>query len=151
MPDPKRWLPNRNQFNYKWIRNVLFAYKQGRHARVLLSTRNAKERSDRDLIQTHHCESKASFSSSREALSMTSRELIAEIQLYTSWGLWKVCMAVTQELWFLRFVPFSGERIFLWVGWVGRRSDVVIITVKFRGERREGEGRQRRTARKLDG
>ena len=119
MPDPKRWLPNKNQFNYKWIRNFLFAYKQGRHACLLLSTRSAKERSYRDLIQTHHCVSKVFFISSREALSMTSGELITEIQLYTSWGLWKVCIAVTQELWFLHFALFSGEIIFFvsMLGW----------------------------------
>lgn len=118
MPDPNRWFLNKNQFNYKWIKNFFFVYKQG-HACMILATRSARERSDRDLIQTHHCESKVFFSSSREALSMTSEELRVEIKLYTSWGLWNVYVTATREY----FLLFSGGRIFFWVGWVGRTND----------------------------
>lgn len=83
MLDPNRWSLNKNQFNYEWIRNFLFVYKQG-HACMILATRSTRDRSGRDLIQTHHCESKVYISSSREALSVTFGELRMEIKLYMS-------------------------------------------------------------------
>ena len=75
---------------------------------MILATRSARDRSSRDLIQTHHCESKVFISSSREALPVTSGELRMEIKLSMSWGLWNVYEAATQEY----FLLFSGGRIF---------------------------------------
>ena len=51
---------------------------------MILATRSTRDRSGRDLIQTHHCESKVYISSSREALSVTFGELRMEIKLYMS-------------------------------------------------------------------
>lgn len=85
----------------------MFVYKQG-HACMILATRSARDRSGRDLIQTHHCESKVFISSSREALSMTSGELRMEIKLYMSCGLWNVYEAAIRSI----FSSFQEEEYF---------------------------------------
>lgn len=153
-PDPNRWLSIKKK--KVQITNELGTssiFEQG-HAWKLLSTRKARERSERDLIHTHHCESKAFFSSSREVLSMTYEGRTGSRKLSTSWGLWKIYVSVTQVLQFLHFPLSSGER--MWAVWVERRCDgeglfAYSLCDKFRGEGTEGKEKQSRAGRKLDG